>query len=711
MRNSRSIEFRQQVNAGLLLLAFVLILSTSAFSVTSTNALRDSIQLVAHTRNVLSLISNMEVELGKIESNGLLYMIAGEADQQLGHRQAIVDLRRMNEELTRLIKDNPLQRAYVADFTMQIETLQIRSLESLEIKRRAMLQGDELGPVRRIRQSKSGIMMKEMHTTLAQMNKEENRLMVEHGQERDALVKQTNATVLIANALALVAGVLGFFAMRRSQRESENLLLATIQTEQARRASEEKSAFLANVSHEIRTPMNAIFGFTQLLSDSVTAPVEREWILSIKKSGNLLLSLINDVLDLSKIEAGKMRLNSQSTDLNQVIDETVALFKPLSDEKGIFLTHELDVATNEPLMLDSQRLRQVLINLLSNAVKYTESGGVVVRLMMTPAADPALRNIRLLVTDSGVGIDPEQVEKIFEPFHQADSPDGKIRQGTGLGLSISQRLVDLMNGHIKVSSELGKGTTFLVEILNLSVADSVPVTDELIESKANFNRLPPLKILVVDDVEWNTEIAVGFLSNSHHEVHIANSGLAGLAVAQTIQPDLILMDLRMPGMSGFEANDAIRSDPTLQDRPIAIVAVTAASLGEDEKTLTDSFDGYVRKPYTPIELFNVLDALFNSPKAQLKTHAMKTPRKWTPALRARWQQLHGNSLAELRSSMRIREIGDFGQRLQKFASEAQFDLLLTQALTLQRAVQQFDITVVTAILTDLAKWPEDYDDA
>ena len=710
MRSSRSIQFRQQVNTGLLILAFVLILGTSAFSVTSTNALRDSIQLVALTRNVLSLISDMEVELGKIESNGLRYMIAGEPDQQIGHRQAIVNLRRMNQELTRLIKDNPLQRAYVADFTMQIEALQIRSLESLEIKRQAMLQGDELGPVRRIRQSKSGNMMKEMHTTLAQMSKEENRLMLERGQERDALVKQTNATVLIANALALVAGVLGFLAMRRSQRESENLLLATIQTEQARRASEEKSAFLANMSHEIRTPMNAIFGFTQLLSDSVTAPVEREWVLSIKKSGNLLLSLINDVLDLSKIEAGKMRLNSQSTDLRQVINETVALFKPLSDEKGIFLTHEIDVATNEPLMLDSQRVRQVLINLLSNAVKYTEHGGVVVRLMMTKAANPALRNIRLLVTDSGVGIDPEQVQKIFEPFHQADSPDGKIRQGAGLGLSISQRLVDLMGGHIKVSSELGKGTTFLVDISNLSVADTLPVIDELIEAKADFNRLPPLKILVVDDVEWNTEIAVGFLSNSYHEVHIANSGLDGVAAAQTLQPDLILMDLRMPGMNGFEANDAIRSDPALQDKPIAIVAVTAASLGEDEKALTESFDGYVRKPYTPIELFKVLDAIFNSSKPPADTPVINAPQNWTPALRARWQQLHGNTLTQLRSSMRIREIGDYAQLLCKFAAEAQLDPLRTQALTLQRAVQQFDIAAVTAVLTDLASWPEDYDD-
>jgi signal transduction histidine kinase/DNA-binding response OmpR family regulator len=709
VRKGRSVLFRQQVNIGLLVLAFLLILGTSAFSVTSTNALGDSIQLVNHTRTTLGLIGDMQVELGSIESSGLRYMVAGDAEQQMIHRTAIARIGRMTTQLAHLIKDNPLQRSYVADFTQQIEALQKRSNKSLEIKRQAIIAGDELGPIRRIRQSKSSGMMKDMHTTLTHMASEENRLMIARGQERDALVKQANATVLITNALALVAGVLGFLAIRRSQLESENLLLARIQAEQARRASEEKSAFLANMSHEIRTPMNAIFGFTQLLSDSVTAPQEREWVLSIKKSGNLLLGLINDVLDLSKIEAGKMRLTVQPTDIREVINETVVLFKPMAAEKGIFLTHEADVSVNEPLMLDSQRLRQVLINLLSNAVKYTERGGVVVRLMMTPAADRLLRNLRLLITDSGVGIDPEQVQKIFEPFHQAESPDGKVRQGTGLGLSISQRLVDLMNGNIKVTSELGKGTTFMVEILNVSVADTMPVANELIEAKADFNHLPRLKILVVDDVEWNTEIAVGFFSNSHHEVHVANSGLAGVAAAKTLKPDLILMDLRMPGMSGFEANDAIRSDPELQDKPIAIVALTAASPGEDEKTLTESFDGYVRKPYTPIELFNALDAIFNSPQSHVQV--ARAPLTWTPALRTRWQQLQGSHLAELRSSMRIREIGDYAQQLHKFASEAQFDLLRTKALTLQRAVQQFDITAVTAVLTDLAGWPEDFDDA
>jgi signal transduction histidine kinase/DNA-binding response OmpR family regulator len=708
MRRGRSILFRQQVNIGLLALAFLLILGTSAFSVVSTNALGNSIRLVSHTRTTLGVIADMQVELGKIETSGLRFMVAGDPEQQMSHRRALADTVRLNRQLAHMVKDNALQRSYLADFTAQLDALQKRSTQSLELKRQSLLMGDELGPIRRIRQSKSSGMMKAMHATLSHMANEENRVMILRGQERDALVKQTNATVLIANALALVAGMLGFFAIRRSQRESENLLLARIQTEQARRASDEKSAFLANMSHEIRTPMNAIFGFTQLLSDSVTAPLERDWVLSIKKSGQLLLGLINDVLDLSKIEAGKMQLNPQPADVREIVDETVLLFKPLAAEKGIFLTHEVDGAANDPLWIDAQRLRQVLINFLSNAVKYTEHGGVVVRLVMTSSTDPQCRDLRLIITDSGVGIDPAQIERIFEPFHQADSPDGKVRQGTGLGLSISRRLVDLMNGRIQVNSDLGKGSTFLIEILNLPISHSVLKSDDHVQVKANFNLLPPLKILVVDDVEWNTEIAAGFLANSHHEVHIANSGMEGVDSAKLLKPDLVLMDLRMPGMSGYEASDAIRSEPSLQDRNIAIVAVTASSLGDDEKTLRESFDGYVRKPYTPIELFNAMYSIFSEPDEPPKIS--NTPHKWTPALRARWQKLQGDSLPELRNNMRIREIGDFAQQLHGFASEARFDLLTTLALNLQRAVQQFDIASVTKVLVELAELPEDFDD-
>jgi len=708
MASSRNVLFRNRLNNGLLILAFVLILATSAVSVSSTNELGASIGMVNHTNQTLALITRLKVAIGEAQGNGLRYMITGNQQNQLIQREALSEINKVNLELAVAVKDNPLQRSYLADFVQRYNVLLTRSLDSIAIKQKAIREGDEMTPIVRVRKGNGYLIIADMRKVLDKMTSEENRLMVVRVEERDTLVKQTNATVLIANALALVAGMLGFAAIRRSQEEAGKMLMVELRAEQARRASEEKSAFLANMSHEIRTPMNAIFGFTQLLSDSVTEPVEREWVSSIKKSGQLLLGLINDVLDLSKIEAGKMQLNPQPTDLRAVINETMELFKPLAGEKGIFLTHEIDVTSNDSLMLDAQRLRQVLINLLSNAVKYTEHGGVEVRLTLTPASNPDLRNLLLAITDTGVGIDPQQIERIFEPFHQADSPDGKIRQGTGLGLSICRRLVDMMNGRIEASSEPGKGASFLVEIPNLQAVTALPGGGLIADAHADFNRLPPLKILVVDDVEWNTEIAAGFLGNSHHEVHIANNGPEAVASAKNFKPDLILMDLRMPGMSGYEVSSAIRSDPQLKDRHIAIVAVTASSLGGDEPALRDNFDGYVRKPYTPIELFHALDAIYNAPA--ILDSIEKTPKKWTPELQASWRQLHGGMLAELRSSMRIREIGDYAQRLHKLASDSRFEHLRRYALGLQKAVQRFDVTAVTAALDELASWPEEYED-
>jgi signal transduction histidine kinase/AmiR/NasT family two-component response regulator len=702
-----SVEFRHQVNNGLLALAFVLILGTSLFSVASTNALSDSIELVNHTRKILSMINRMDVALGRVESDGLRYMISGRATFEMEHRHALAELKRLKVDLRTEIRDNPLQRAYLADFNDGFAILEARSNQALAIKREAIRVGDEISPIKRIRESKSSSVVRDLFSVLANMTEEENKLMLTRAAERDALVKQTNATVLIANALALVAGVLGFVAIRRSQREADKMLLIKLQAEQARRASEEKSAFLANVSHEIRTPMNAIFGFTQLLSESVTAPLERDWVQSIKKSGQMLLSLINDVLDLSKIESGKMQLHLQPTDVRALVDETVKLFLPLASEKGIFLTREIDLQFQEPLVLDSQRLRQVLMNLVSNAVKYTEHGGVVVRLIFVRKPDPSLCDLHLLVSDSGLGILPEQIERIFEPFHQADSPDGKVRQGTGLGLSITRRLIDIMQGTIHVESELKKGSTFVVKIPQVSIVEAVLASADESDIKVDFNRLPRLTILAVDDVAWNAEVAKGYLRNSHHSVHTASDGIEAVAATRKLQPNVVLMDMRMPRMDGYQARDAIRADPTMAQT--AIIAVTASSLTSEENTLRESFNGYIRKPYSPNDLFAALEAIFG---AEAKPSVLATaPQKWNPPLRERWHKLRGSSLVELRSSMRIREIGDYAQQLHAFASDAQFSSLRTQALMLQTAVQQFDISAVTAALTNLATWPEDFDDA
>ncbi|HPW33602.1 MAG TPA: ATP-binding protein, partial [Arenimonas sp.] len=531
MEAGNSGKFRHQINNGLLALAFVLILATSAVSVTSTNELGASIGLVSHTHQTLELLTRMKVATGDAQANGLRYLITGESANQLAQRKALAEMYALKVQLGTIVSDNALQRSYMADFGELYDAFLARSMESMAYKQKALKTGNEMAFVKRIKEGVGFSMIKDMREVLDKMTAEENRLMILRVEERDTLVKQTNATVLIANALALVAGVIGFTAIRRSQDESKKMLMVELRAEQARQASEEKSSFLANMSHEIRTPMNAIFGFTQLLSESVTAPVERDWVRSIKKSGQMLLALINDVLDLSKIEAGKLQLQLQPTDLRELSDEIVEMFLPDAREKGIYLRHEIDTALNEPLLLDGQRVRQILMNLLSNAIKYTEHGGVIVRMMVTPQHDPLLRNLRLFVTDSGVGIDPEQLVKIFEPFHQADSPDGKIRQGTGLGLSICRRLVNAMQGDIQVSSELGRGSTFVVDIRNVRVSDIRPDSNKANDNRVDFNKLRPLKILVVDDVEWNTEIAQGFLRNSHHEVHIANNGLDAVDIA------------------------------------------------------------------------------------------------------------------------------------------------------------------------------------
>jgi signal transduction histidine kinase/DNA-binding response OmpR family regulator len=712
MGGNRSIQFRHRVNNGLLALAFVLIIATSLVSVWSTNALSDSIEKVSHTYMVKNLVVQMSTALGGVEANGLRYMITGKSEYLMMHRQAIQEMDRVNVELAAVTQDNHAQQKNVSDFIQLYDKLVERSNASLKIKQKAIEAGDEQTPINRIRDGKGSSLVREMRDVLARMAAEEDRLMAQRADERDALVKQTNATVLIANGLALVAGVLGFAAIRRSQRESETILLVELKAAQARRASEEKSVFLANMSHEIRTPMNAIFGFAQLLSESVTAPVERDWVLSIKKGGQVLLGLINDVLDLSKIEAGKLQLNAQPTDLNDVIGETMELFSPLAAEKGIFLTREVDEVSLEPVVVDGQRVRQVLMNLISNAVKYTEQGGVVVRLSMSRSRDPGLRDVRILVSDSGVGIARDQLTHIFDPFHQSESPDGKVRQGTGLGLSITRRLVDLMRGRIHVDSELGNGSTFLIEIPELAVADALPLATVLSDERVDFNRLSPLTLLVVDDVTWNAEVAKGYLRNSHHTVHLASDGLEGVAAARALHPDVVLMDLRMPRMNGYEARDAIRTDPRLKD--VAIVAVTASSVGGEERALRSTFDGYIQKPYTPADLFATLNALFGATDAAVAEPAAADTAQAEADLaapdagiEARWRRLRNDTLVELRRSMRMREIAAAAEELREIAADWPNRRLGDHAARLAAAVERFDVSAVKQLLDILATWPED----
>ncbi len=714
MPPSRTAQFRNRVNVGLLVLAFVVIVITSIISVRSTNALADSIELVTHTLNVKDNLTELQVELGMLEAEGLRFMVGGAAQHREGLYKHLEAIGRLLDRLKTLTVENALHRAALVALTRDYEQLESRVRESIAIKDAELRNRRDGRATARIRDGRGERAVDIMRERVFAMSREEDRLLSERGLARDVLVKQMTATLMIANGLALAAGLLGFFALRRAQREAENALRGELRAAQARRANEEKSVFLANMSHEIRTPMNAIFGFAQLLGDHVREPLQREWVASIKKSGQMLLSLINDVLDLSKIEAGKMHLTPQGTDLTELATETLALFEPMAEAKGLRLRIEIDHSDLVPVIVDAQRLRQILMNLLSNAVKYTERGEVTLRLSMLPSPLGQGRDLRIAVIDTGVGIELEQQEQIFEPFYQADSPDGRVRQGTGLGLSITKRLVDLMQGRIHVVSQPGEGATFRVNIPDLEPAAVLAVGTE--ETRIDFDRLPALKILVVDDVDWNLEVAQGYLRDSHHQVVVAHDGIEGVEITRGLRPDVVMMDLRMPRMNGFDALDAIRADTALAST--RVIAVTASSLAGEAGPQHAPFDGFLRKPYTPQELFAVLNTLFRDDET-LRDEAVApaveadAPDSEERRARARieWRSVRELPLRTLRTRMRMREIGEFSKQLLALADDLRSPALQAEAHRLKLALQRFDVNQVKIVLDRLAHWHEEDDDA
>ncbi len=714
MPQSRFAQFRNRANVGLLALAFLVILITSFISVRSINQLRDSIEWVGHTIVVKETLSKLKTEISQMQAQGLRYMIISDRQHRDNMYRHQGNIGTLIEELELMTRDNAEQQKSIQALSREFQQLKLGVKRSIEIKE-SNLRNIDLA-IDRIRDGRVKHYIDSMYRKADDMSAEEDVLLKERAEARDMLVKQTNATLLVANSLALIAGLLGFLALRRAQLQSEKALRLELHAAQARRDNDEKSAFLASLSHEIRTPMNAIFGFSQLLGDHVREPLQREWIAAIRKSGQMLLDLINDVLDLSKIEAGKLQLSMQGADVRDLATEIVALFEPMAEAKDVRLKCEIDRQHLVPVEIDAQRVRQILMNLLSNAIKYTERGEVVLRLSMRPSALGEGRDLRLSVSDTGTGIEPGQHTQIFEAFYQAESPDGKVRQGTGLGLSITKRLVDLMQGRIHVISRVGEGSTFRVDIPNLSPA-TIAATEGA-DMRADFSQLPPLKILVVDDVEWNIEVAKGYLGDGPHEVNTARDGVEAVEAVRRLRPDVVLMDLRMPRMNGYRAFEAIRADAELSE--VRVIAVTASSLRNEDDDMKTHFDGYIRKPYAPIELFSTLSGLFGDKGASETAHATDPASPPADAdlseealanAREEWHKVCGEPLKAMRARMRMREIGEFAMRLDVIADGMRNPGLQAQAKRLNLAVQMFDVNQVKIVLDALSTWCEEDNDA
>ena len=386
----------------------------------------------------------------------------------------------------------------------------------------------------------------------------------------------------------------------QTQRQSAALERAVIAADTANRS---KSEFLANMSHELRTPLNAILGFAQVMDrDSNLSHQQREQIRIINRAGEHLLSLINDILEMSKIEAGRTTLNENTFDLYDLLNTMEEMFTIKAKNKSLQLIFERREEVPQYLYGDEGKLRQVLMNLLSNAIKFTKKGGVAVRVgMKTPevAANLELNSqffIRFEVEDTGAGIAPEEMNKLFEAFVQTDS-GRKSQQGTGLGLPISQKFVELMGGGITVRSEVDRGSIFAFEV-SVKLGSSSEISQP--QSKRKIIGLAPeqpeYRILVVEDVKENRMVLQELLGSIGFEVRIAENGKEGVAMWKSWQPHLIWMDMRMPVMDGYEATKQIKAYP--KGRDTVIIALTASAFEQERQIVKEAgCDDYMPKPF------------------------------------------------------------------------------------------------------------------
>ncbi len=487
-------------------------------------------------------------------------------------------------------------------------------------------------------------------------------------------------------------------------------------TAQLDAANKAKSEFLANMSHEIRTPMNAVLGYAELLGFMLEDKTQREYIESIKSSGRSLLTLINDILDLSKIEAGKLELQFEFVNSKSFFSEFERIFSLRLSEKGLKFILEVSSGTPAGIYIDDARIRQIIFNLIGNAIKFTENGSIKLKVytenpqIINYSKGKAEEFIDLIieVTDTGIGISKEMQEEIFNPFVQGQGQNVKKYGGTGLGLAITQRLVHLMNGTIDLDSQLNKGSSFKIKIPEVSYLRDFETRTEEIQLDPADIVFEKATIIVADDVEHNRKYLIDALRKSNIKIVEAEDGQQAFNLAKKLVPDLVITDIRMPILDGFSLLDKLKNDDALKHIPV--IAYSASVMKAQRDRIHESeFTGLLIKPVQVTELY--LELMNNLPYKSTKDSGTVQPVSET-VLSSEISDLPGliqsldTQFKDVWMTFGIRqpigEIKVFGNQLVKLGKDHNAIIISEYGKDLISAANSFNIE---AILNLIRKYP------